>query len=60
MCAGQEVLIVVDIKNALIVGDLWEILEQQLKPHPVCLLNIIIIVLVIYEIVNNKWIILFL
>ncbi len=43
--AGRKVLMEVDDKSALIVGNLQGILGQQLRPHPVHLLNIIYLLL---------------
>jgi hypothetical protein len=44
-CAGQEFLMEVDGNSALIVGDPEGILDLQLRPHPVCLLKINIIII---------------
>jgi hypothetical protein len=41
MCADSEFLVEVD-NCGLIVGDSWGILVQQLKSHPINVLNIII------------------
>ncbi len=41
--SGHEVLIEIDNYISLIVGDPLGILDQQLRPHPIHLLNIIII-----------------
>jgi hypothetical protein len=40
--AGHEVLMEVDYNISLIVSNQWGILDQQLKPHPITLLRIII------------------
>ncbi len=50
MHAGYKVLSNVDIKSALILDDLQDILGQQLKPHPIHSLNIIVLILIIYNI----------
>ncbi len=42
MHAGHEVLMEVDDNIVLIVGDQQGILDQQLRPHIIHLLNIII------------------
>ncbi len=46
MRAGHKVLVDVDGNILLIVGDLEGILDQQPRPHPIHLLNIIICVLI--------------
>jgi hypothetical protein len=38
--AGHKVLMGIDYNISLIVGDPQEILEEQLRPHPIPLLNI--------------------
>jgi hypothetical protein len=48
--AGQKVLMVVDI--SLIIGDPQVILDQQFRPHPIDLVDIIIIISISY---NNKF-----
>ncbi len=47
MRAGHEVLKEVDDNILLIVGDLQEISDLQLRPHPIHLLNIATIVIFI-------------
>ncbi len=52
-----EVLMEVDDNVPLIVGDPQEILDQQLWPHPIPLLNIILILInesLIYDLINIK------
>jgi hypothetical protein len=46
--AGLEVLMEVDDNSSQIVGDPHGILDQQLRPHPVHLIIIIIIMLITY------------
>jgi hypothetical protein len=41
--AGHEVLMEIDNSILLIVGDAQGILDQQLRPHPIYSLNIVII-----------------
>jgi hypothetical protein len=50
--AGHEVLMEVDDNSALIVGDPQGILGQQLRPCPIKLLFIIVIILNHYELLN--------
>ncbi len=45
MCTGHKVLMEVDDNICLILGDLQGILDQQLRPRPIHLLNIIIILI---------------
>ncbi len=45
--AGNEVLAGVDDNGALIVGNLQGILGQQLRFHPIHLLNVIYIIIII-------------
>jgi hypothetical protein len=47
VCAGHEVSMDVGDNISLIVGDPQGILDQQFRPHPIDLLNIIIIVIVL-------------
>jgi hypothetical protein len=47
--AACEVLMEVDDNGRLIVGNLQGTLGQQLRPYPIHLLKIIIIILVAYE-----------
>jgi hypothetical protein len=42
--AGHKILMEFDCYNALIVGNLHGILGQQLRPHPIHLLNTILII----------------
>jgi hypothetical protein len=50
VCADHKVLVEVYNNSALIVGDPQGILGQQLRPHPIYLLNSII-TLVLYKII---------
>ncbi len=50
MHAGHEVLMDIDGASALIVGNPRGILDQQLRARPICLINIIIIILLINDI----------
>jgi len=42
--ADHEVLLDINSTGLLIVGDPWEISGQQLRPHSIHLLNVIIII----------------
>jgi hypothetical protein len=53
MHAGHDVLMKVDDKILLIVSDTQGILDQLLRPHPICLLNIII-VLIYYNLIKGR------
>ena len=35
---GHEVMVEFDNSGALIVGNIWGILDQHLRPRPICLL----------------------
>jgi len=45
VCVGRNVLVEVDGKSALIVGNLQGILGWQVRPYPICLLNIMIMLI---------------
>jgi hypothetical protein len=47
VCTGYEVFMEVDDNILLIVGDPCEILDHTLRPHPIQLLNIIIISIIL-------------
>jgi hypothetical protein len=50
--ADHEVLMVVDDKSTLIIGDPQGILVKQLRPHPIHSLNMIV-KLINYELLSN-------
>jgi hypothetical protein len=56
-CAGYKVLRDVDDISALIVGNPQGILGNQLRPHPMHSLNIIIIMLINHYIIYLNYII---
>ncbi len=45
LCAANEVLVEVDDNILLIVGNSWRILDQQLRPKPIYVLNVISILI---------------
>ncbi len=47
VCAGQKVLMKAEDSSALIIGDSREIWCQQLRPHPIRILNIVIVILIV-------------
>jgi hypothetical protein len=50
VCAGLEVFMKVDNIILMIVGNWRGILDQKLRPRPIHLLNIITIIILIYDI----------
>jgi hypothetical protein len=50
VCAGQNVLVEINGNSALIVVDPQGILGQQLRPHPIHVLYITLIVVVVLSI----------
>ncbi len=54
--AGHEVLMEIGNSILLIVGDAQRILDQQLRPHPIYSLNIVIILnkILLNNLVNKK------
>ncbi len=47
--AIQKVLMIIDDIILPIVGDPYRILDEQLRPHPIHLLNVIIILIILHE-----------
>ncbi len=52
VCAGQEVLMIVDFYFTDCGGDPWGILGQKLRPHLIHLPNLIVIILISYIIIK--------